>query len=205
LTITTYAGLIAQVPVWLDNDTGLTSVIPDMVVLCEAKLNRKLRSRRQVTRSTISPSAETLAVPADFLAAKTMKLVSGSKWELEFVSVEKMEDLQASDQTTDEPKAFTVEGGNFVFWPAPSVATDIRLIYYATIPAASGTDNWVLANHPDAYLYGTVAEAWSYKGNGEEAAKFGQLFLGVIDSINASSVSESAADRLTPQPYGSVA
>jgi hypothetical protein len=206
MTIATYAELLTELPSWLDNRTTLTDRYPVFVALCEAKMNRRLRTRRQVARSTISPSAETLTVPTDFAAAKSMRLTGGSKWQLDAVSDEQLTDLMGGDDSSGEPQAFALEGGNFVFWPPPSSATSINLVYYQTVPGLeANSTNWVLTNHPDAYLYGAVAEAWSYLGENEEAAKFAQLFLAALDDIEAASISEMMSDRMTPQIRSSIA
>lgn len=42
--------------------------------------------------------------------------------------------------------------------PVPNTTYTIELIYYLRIPALSdsATSNWMLTDHPDAYLYGTL-------------------------------------------------
>jgi hypothetical protein len=199
MTLATYADLIAELPFWVENRPSLVARYPVFVALCEAKMNRMLRVRRMIARTTITASAETLALPSDFVAAKTLRLTGGSKWQLEAVTEDGFTDLMSGDPSAGEPQAFGVEGGNFVFWPPPSSSADIYLVYYQAIPGLqANSSNWMLSNHPDAYLYGAVAEAWSYVGNADETSKFATLFMGVLGQIGDASVSESQSDRLTP-------
>jgi hypothetical protein len=55
------------------------------------------------------------------------------------------------------------------------------------IPALSdsNTSNWVLASHPDVYLYGSLAEAFKYSMDDEQAAKYDGLFRNGIQEILA--------------------
>ncbi len=198
MSLATYAGLTAAVPAWLDNRQDLGARIPEFVALAEAKLNRRLRARRQVTRVTLSPDAETWPLPDDFAAARTLRLLGGSKLIVEPVSAEAMAGLYAENDSPGEPRAFAIEGQSLVLWPPPADVTDLRLTYWALIPPAATADNWVLAGHPDVYLYGTVAEGWSYLGNNEEATKWAGLFVAAIEEISAAALSETSADRLTP-------
>ena len=69
MSLATYAGLTAAVPAWLDNRQDLAARIPEVVTLAEAKLNRRLRARLQVTRVTLSASAETAALTTAVLTA----------------------------------------------------------------------------------------------------------------------------------------
>jgi hypothetical protein len=206
MSITTYAGLIAELPTWVDNRTSLTDRYPVFVQMCEAKINRLLRCRRMIARADISPSSETLAVPTDFLSAKSLRLTGGSKWELEAISAEDLTDRMGQDDSAGEPQAFSVEGGSFAFWPPPSTATDMRLVYYQAIPGIeANSTNWVLANHFDVYLYGCAAEAWSWLGENDEASKFAGLFTAALGQVADASVLETMADRLTPQRRSTIA
>src|SRR5256885_11042337 len=110
MSLSTYAGLIAAAPAWLDNRQDLGARIPEFVTLVEAKLNRRLRARRQVTRATLSPDAETWPLPADFAAARTLRLLGGSKLMLEPVSAEAMAGLKPVDDRPGAPPALPVAG-----------------------------------------------------------------------------------------------
>src|SRR5438128_1127283 len=127
MSLATYAGLIGAVPAWLDNRQDLDQRIPELVTLAEAKLNRRLRARRQVTRATLSVDAETWPLPDDFAAARTLRLLAGSKLIVEPVSAEATAGLFAEDDSPGEPRAFAIEGQDLALWPPPADVTDLRL------------------------------------------------------------------------------
>jgi hypothetical protein len=59
------------------------------------------------------------------------------------------------------PAAFAIAGGNIYFGPVPTSATAIATVYYAKLSnlSLSNTTNWLLASHPDIYLYGCLVMA----------------------------------------------
>ena len=69
------------------------------------------------------------------------------------------------------PRVFTVEGSVLKFRPIDDTA--LELDYFQKIPAlASGSDsgtNWLLAAHPDLYLFGALVEAETFGVNDERA------------------------------------
>ena len=59
------------------------------------------------------------------------------------------------------PKFYSVVGKQFHFAPIPDGSYTAVLIYFTKIPALSTaqTTNWLLTDHPDAYLYGACKHA----------------------------------------------
>jgi len=66
MALSTYTELKASVADWL-NRTDLTTIIPDFIALAEAQIERTLRTRQMIVRTTASIDTEYSAVPADFL------------------------------------------------------------------------------------------------------------------------------------------
>jgi hypothetical protein len=205
VSLTTFAELKAAALSACDSNTNLTdAVLGERVALVEAKLNRRLRTRRQVTRTTLTIDAETESVPADFLAVRSIRPTSGSQdAQLTFVSVDAMTEMKGDDDGAGEINAFSVEGGSFVFWKYPSGSSvTAQLVYYARVPALSdaATTNWLLTYNPDAYYAGVVAECWAFLGNNpEEELKWAAKFEGLLEEIQSADKRETLADRLTPQ------
>ena len=68
------------------------------------------------------------------------------------------------------PRAYTIESDDetetFRFGPSPDTSYTGYLSYYKAISAlsASNTSNWMLANHPAVYLYGSLFHAANFLG-----------------------------------------
>jgi len=206
--ITSYANLQTELGNWLFNRTDVTSELPTFIANAEAEMNRKLHTRLGETRIVFTISAETAAVPADFNGAVSFLTtnVDGSKGELQFVTPDGLNLMQDGDNAsvdTDPPQAYTVEGGNFRFWPIPTSSLTAELTYRQKIPALSNsnTSNWVLASHPDAYLYGALAEAYVWLRDLQSAQAATQKFQAILDDMEFNSYAfEALATNLTPQP-----
>ena len=75
MAISTKAELHTAVANWL-NRSDLTSRISEFIVLAEAQLNRLLRTREMLTRSTTSTADQYVSLPTDFLEMMNIELTS---------------------------------------------------------------------------------------------------------------------------------
>ena len=71
---------------------------------------------------------------------------------------------------TGRPRAYTIESDNevekFRFGPRPDISYTGKLSYYKSFTSLSesNTSNWILANHPGIYLYGSLYHASNFLG-----------------------------------------
>lgn len=186
MALATYSDLQAAVANWLDRD-DLTAHIPEFVVLAESAMNRQLRVRRMVTRATATISDAFSAVPADYLEAKSVSMSDGScVWQLDAAAPETIEDYASRGQT-GRPLFFAVVGGEFRYYPIPDASYTATLTYFAKPQALSDANpsNWILSEHPDAYLYGTLLAAGPFLRDGEGLSTYAQLYQAAMDAIVA--------------------
>ena len=96
------------------------------------------------------------------------------------------------------PRYFTIFGLEMELFPTPDAAYTLEMVYRKVIPALSANNpgNWLLANHPDAYLYGALMEAEPYMKNDARIQVWAAGLSAVIDQINA--VSNDAAFNAGP-------
>ena len=157
MAISTYAELQTAIANWLVRQ-DLTDRIPEFIALAEAKMNRDINHWRGEKRATATLDARFSAVPTDFLAPVRFQ-VGTSEEPLEPISSQDMHERRArADDTAGTPETYALVGGEFEFFPTPDESYTGTLYYRATIPALSDSNasNWVLANAPDAYLYGSL-------------------------------------------------
>ena len=159
MSITTYAELSTAVANWLHR-ADLTSQIPDFITLCEAKINRNLRISTMETRVTATLDEQYETVPTDFLEMRSIQTTGVSGRPLEYVSPHSFNTLYKTSDT-GSPMVYTIIDGTIAFGPAPDGSYTMEMVYYKAIPVLSGsqTTNWMLTNHPDVYLYGSLKEA----------------------------------------------
>lgn len=166
------------------NRQDLTSVIPTFVTLTEADLNRMVRHRSQLTRATATLDTQFTSLPSDFLEAKNIQLNSTPVISLEYVTPEYADELRAKYQT-GEPVWYTIIGDTIEVVPVPQVEYTIELVYYKQIPAlsVSNTSNWLLANHPDIYLFGSLLKAAPYLKDDERINTWGSLYKQALGDL----------------------
>lgn len=210
--ITDFASLQTELGNFLWNRSDITAELPTFIALAEAEMNRKLHTRLGTTRTSFTISAETAAVPADFNGAISFLLAASSaidSTEIFFVTPDGLNLYQQGSSTADTgtPEAYTVEGTNFRFFPVPDTSYTANLTYRQKISALSNsnTTNWVITNHPDAYLHGSLKYAHIWLRDLEKAQAEGQLFDNAIEEMEfASYAFEALATNLTPQPGNTV-
>lgn len=159
MAISTYAELLTAIDNWTHR-ADLTSRAPEFIALFEAKINRLLKTRDMETKdAAFSITGEYVAVPTGFHRVREFYLNTSPKQKLELMSG----DLQTGyfGSGTGRPRFYEIVGSNFRFGPVPDGTYSATLIYSKAITGLSGinTTNWLITSHPDAYLYGTLAEA----------------------------------------------
>lgn len=164
MTITNYGTLKTAIADTLNRD-DLTSVIPQFVSLAHAQFNRRIRSHRQITRGSLTIDTQFEALPADWL--ETIRITMDAN-PIRVLTQISMDDLTryrtATDNNTDAPVYFAHNGTDIELFPTPSTSYTGQITYYAKITAlsADGDTNWLLTNHPDVYLYGSLAHSAPY-------------------------------------------
>src|SRR5262249_53856046 len=144
---------------------------PEFVALFEAAANRRLRVREQETTATLTPSSGAVALPADYLAWRRVTWTGAPRVELQYVHPSYLQAAYPS-APTNVPRVFSIEGGTLKIRPLDT--TPLELDYVQKIPALSDstTTNWLLAAHPDLYLFGALVEAEMFGVNDERAPQW---------------------------------
>lgn len=192
MALDSYANLQAAIVTWVNRpgDTDLATHIPDMIAMCEAQMNRRLRVRQMITRAEASISTEFSALPTDFLEpiGLTIETSEADIKPLTYLAPERLVREKDTITETDEPHSWSVVGSSLQALPTPDQAYTAELTYYAKIPALSNsnTSNWVLAAYPDAYLYGTLVQAAPFiKDDLDRLTTWGSMFQAALNDIQA--------------------
>lgn len=180
MAISTYAELQAAIASWLARD-DLTSNIPDFIMLFEAEAARRLRVRPMETSATLTPTSGVAALPSDYLGHRRLTWQGSSVVELDYVPPVYLQALYPS-APAGSPSHFTIEGGNILVRPTDD--TDLVLEYFAKNTSVSSSLNWLFTNHPDAYLYGSLAEAAGFIQDTPNEARFITRRDAIFDGIS---------------------
>lgn len=188
MALSTFSELKSSLATWLHR-SDLTSAIPDFITLAEAQLNRVLRVRPMMARTDLTVNGEYEDAPADFIAPISFVLETSPEIVLEYVSPERMVELEAAEITTteDKPKWWSIVGDEFRLYPVPTTSYTGELTYWQKIPALSdaNTSNWLLASHPDVYLYGSLLQAAPYIRDDARLATWGELYATAVNDVKS--------------------
>lgn len=190
MTITNYTNLQSTVADFL-NRSDLTSVIPTFVQLAEAQMNRDIRHHEMEVRSTGVQDAgdEYMQIPADWLENIRLHVQGAGTSPLNLISRASMADKRAGkEDTTGRPEYYCMADGQFQLYPTPDAEYTIELLYYQKIPAlASNSTNWLIEDHPDVYLYGSLLHSAPYLQEDARAVVWTQLYAAAAQRVNQSS------------------
>ena len=193
MALTNYTGLKTSIADFLNRD-DLTSVIPDFVALAEAQINRDVRHWRMEARANGQQTNldEYMQIPSDWVETIRLHLTGSGTSTLNLISRDAMADKrQANNDETGTPTHYTHADGQFQLYPTPSNDTNFELLYYQKIPSLiSNTDNWLLLEAPDVYLYGSLLHSAPYLADDQRVAVWAQLYGAAVQRLNE--VSEDA-------------
>lgn len=174
MSLDTYAGLRTEVASFL-NKTNLTASIPTFIALAEAVMRREITSVGHVDNyADVEVQATGWPLPCN---ADEVASVFYGDCALTYLSP----DRQAEVIDTI-PRFYTIDGKTLKVLPAGMVT--IRLKKTLCPLSASVPCNWVLREHPDAYLYGALMQAAPFLRDDERVGVWGSFFGEAINSIN---------------------
>lgn len=190
---TTYTELKAEIAAWL-NRADLTARIPTFVQLAEAQMNRRLRVQRMIQASapTITANNDIVALPTGFLEVVTLRLTDGTNYYAPLpTTLEQIVGAQEEDTTAATPRYYAISGTSsgreLKLYPKPDIAYTAALTYYGKPTALSDSNatNWILAEAPDAYLYGSLLQAAPYLLDTEMAQVWSDGFTAALGALAA--------------------
>lgn len=189
MAITTYAELQTAITSWMGrDDAAFTAAVPDLITLFEAYAARRLKVRPMETVANLTPSSGSAALPADYLGWLRATVLSASRIDLTYVHPSYLQALYPTG-ISDPPRFFTIEASSLK--TRSSDATDIEFLYYAKNSALASALNWLFTNHPDAYLFGSLAEAQGFAVDVEKLGMWKARRDEVFDEIDLSHFRES--------------
>lgn len=181
MTTWTYTLLLEKIAGTL-NKTNLTAVIPDFIALGEATMFRRLKARRQQRSVTYEVSDETMGVPRDMREVQSL-IITDPVSRIDYLTPDSFDALAVS---TGMPRFYTIVGTEFLFSPVPDQAYEVRLRYRQSLENLSAAirSNWLLDQHPDAYLYAALCEAAPYLRDDERLPMWQARRDQIIQEIN---------------------
>jgi len=185
MAFSTYSELKTSIANFLARD-DLTSQIPDFIRLAEARMSRELDARSMEKRATATTVAgdSYISLPTDLREIRNVQLNTDPAKTLEYYTVQ-MINTDYAGQGQGKPKAYSIVGTEILLKPTPDAAYTLEIVYGENVQALSDedTNNTILLRHPDAYLYGSLMNAYTYLMDETRASQYDQLFTRIMDEI----------------------
>jgi hypothetical protein len=166
--ITSYATLKTEVANWL-NRSDLSSDAGTFVQLAEQSFERDERCRKLADRGTFNITADGDTLPSDFDSMEAWYHNGASSFygEIEIVPAEIVQRYNRQFGPTGTPAVAAITEGVVRYGPAPDATYATLMTYWRKIVPLSDsqTDNWLLLDSPDIYLYGALVEAEPFLKN----------------------------------------
>jgi hypothetical protein len=168
VSLANYSDLQASVLSWLNRDSAGIPVT-DFISIAEAELNSKVRVRQNTTTTTLTlaQGGYTVSLPSDFLEDVELNYEDLTE-PLNRASFNDVDYLLGNAQT-GRPELYAFAGSVITFEKLADQAYDYTLRYYRKWDIAVEDTNWLLSNHPDAYLFGALLEANAWLGDMNQA------------------------------------
>lgn len=181
-TIESYDGLIAYVTALLELDAESAAQVPTFIRLAEKRLKRLIITTERETTASVDASAQVVALPDECRAVRLIQIEDEGA--LRRVSLDYL--LANYSGLTGKPEAYAFADSAVYLGPAPDDTYRLTATYMADFAPLGETNqsNWLLLDHPDAYLYATLIHANHFITKPEELASMNAALLSVVEEIN---------------------
>lgn len=185
MALSNYSELKTAIQDWMAR-SDLAGSVPDWITLAEARLNRELQPvETDQTLTGVVDSREISVSAYSVVEALTLYL---------------RDDITSDEREVTEKSGFPFEGtaGSPRFWDYDQTAAKIifdcpldqaytfRLRFRQRFALSdSVTTNWLLTNHPDAYLAASIVWGGGFVQNIEQAAAYKALLDEALPSIRS--------------------
>lgn len=185
----TFSSLKTSIADFLNRD-DLTAVIPTFITLAEADFNRRIRHYEMEKRATAPITTKYSEAPENYLESVRLQIIDGGTFPVELASNAQLMEMRRNvSDTAGRPAYYSFIDGNFEMFPTPDQTYQTEMIFYEKIPALSdaATSNWILASHPDLYLYSALTHSAPYLGDDARIQVWSALAERALNEITNSS------------------
>jgi hypothetical protein len=181
MALSTYSDLQTSITNWLHR-ADLSSQIPDFIALAEADIYRRLRVTNMENTGTDTLSAETLALPTGFRELRNIQLNTDPVILLKYMAPADM-DMRYGG-TSGKPMFYCIIGNEFQFAPVPDGSYTVQYTYWAAFdPLSTTSTNWLLTNHPDVFLYGSLIQSAPYIQNDQRLIVWEKMYEQALSRV----------------------
>lgn len=201
-----YADVTSIALVYADrtNDEELASILPSLVSLVEARINKVIQSYSMSVRQSFTLDDVTLeyslpsTIGQGINSLKIVDLSSGATVSvLTRVPQTALDTLAANGVKSD---MYTIENSKIKLLKPYGTGFSMSIDFMQSVPSLyTDGSNWLSLSHGDCYVFGLVAEIYAYTKNAVGFDTWNARFLDTLDKIelNSDSVTWSNMPLIT--------
>jgi|TARA_R100000388_G_C7233578_1_gene156301 hypothetical protein len=200
----TFATLKTAIQDYSENtETTFVSHLSDFIKGAEERIFKAVQlSFFRKNANAQFTSSQFLACPTDFLAPLSLSFTNASseKVFLDFKDVNFVQTFNPNPATTGSPRYYALfDVDNFIVAPTPSSTFSVELHYYyrptSLTAGAEGGTTWLSENAPNAMLYGSLIEAYTFmKGEADLLQNYQQRFIEAIQTLKVYGEAKEVTD-----------
>ena len=154
--------------------------------------------RKNVT-GTMTSGNTYLSAPSDFLTPFSLALDNSGYEYLMFKEVNFIREAYPVSSTTGVPKYYALfDDDTFILGPTPNANFTVELHYvyrHTSITTSADGTSWLGTNAPDALLYGSLVQAYSFmKGEADLIANYTQQYNEALSRLKVFAEGRSTKD-----------
>lgn len=165
MSITTHAELITAVGANWKHRSDLAGIAPDLIMLGEKWIMRKVRGTDMETALSVAILASgTATAPTGFLGLKYAYIDGSPVKNLITKSPQQIITKYPLRSADSKPAWIGYDAGSFMFGPFPDSTYTVKGTYYKRQGPLATSVYDLFTNNPDLYLFAALAEAEAYVG-----------------------------------------
>jgi len=184
--ITNYQTLKTELQNYL-NRANLISELPQFIQAAEARVKALVPDIPEMeVLSTGTLSGSTLALPTGYLGTLSLFVADGADF-CPLLSTDRAH-LRSLQNNSGVPSRYLEVAGVLQLGPTPDSTRSYEWTYLKkfTELSANTDTNWIIDEHPTAYLYGALSEGYLFGKDEPRAGTFEQKFQQKISEIQKS-------------------
>lgn len=194
---TTFATLKTEIADFVARN-DLSSVVGTFIQLCEAEMQRKLKLLPFETTSQVTITAGSGSIPTGYAGWRAAWWSDNPNRLLTYVPPHELERIKASDPSY--VNYYTVTGTALKTADDKTGTLNVTHLTKFTPLSDSNTSNDILANHPAAYLYGSLVHFAAWDRDAQAAASYRALFEAECAQIKTDNADKKFAGPLVVRP-----
>jgi hypothetical protein len=181
MPITSRATLVAAYTTWVKHAKAIPLAL-DCLQLAEARMAADIGQQRLEERRELVITDAVAQFDADMLEIVELKMQGARLNRVEITSRERIEWMREQAHTGDRTYACIV-GRTIEVYPNTTGTLDVMAKCFPALENDDGT-NWILANHPNAYLFGMLMEAADILEDDAALSRWGLRYAEAMAQIN---------------------